>query len=237
MRYFSTKAFDNPFKRVLHEMQEGINKAVQSAESGLAAPQGGMLPSPASTMTAPSANSTPNNQSDDGRPKDKNMINNGVDYDVLTARAFGQRIKESWLPEPVLKQVQAGRLPPHVAQAVNDVRVGVDPSLLHDLSEVISDSEKLKSLSHGMQVYLNMPAVAKHFPRTFARMVHSTLQYSDEHEPDMEDLEGELLWPPQLDTGYGLGWCCLMARSIVEEYGQTVGYQGAKGLIVDQRKR
>jgi len=62
-------------------------------------------------------------------------------------------------------------------------------------------------------------------------MAFSTLTPQDEHEPDMEDDEGELLWPGQCVTGEGIGWVCLMGRAMVKEFGKEFGYRGIDGII------
>ncbi|OBZ68273.1 hypothetical protein A0H81_11803 [Grifola frondosa] len=81
------------------------------------------------------------------------------------------------------------------------------------------------------QRYLTISAMAKHFPRTFARMVNSTLTVQDEHEPAFDDDEGELFWPGQCITGEGLGWVALMGESMIREYGKEFGYKGMECII------
>ncbi|CAL1707883.1 unnamed protein product [Somion occarium] len=87
--------------------------------------------------------------------------------------------------------------------------------------------------SRQAQKYLTIPAMAKHFPRTFTRMVNSSYSYTDEAEPDMEDDDGELMWPGQFSTGNSLGWLCNMGRAMVREYGKSYGYVGSEALIPD----
>ena len=78
---------------------------------------------------------------------------------------------------------------------------------------------------------LSLPAMREHFPRTFGRMVYSTLAAQEEYEPDMDDEDGELFWPGQCVSGDGLGWVCLMGHAMVREFGQEIGYRGMDGLI------
>ena len=78
---------------------------------------------------------------------------------------------------------------------------------------------------------ITLPMMAKHFPRTFQRMVHSTFQAQDEHEPDIEDDDGELFWPGQAVTGTGLGWVCTMGKAMIKEFGAEFGYRGIDGII------
>ena len=81
------------------------------------------------------------------------------------------------------------------------------------------------------QATLNLPIMAKHFPRTFARMINTSLTVGDEHEPDLQDDECELFWPGQSITGEGLGWVCLMGMSMVREFGREYGYQGVQDVV------
>ncbi|KAK7692901.1 hypothetical protein QCA50_004537 [Cerrena zonata] len=83
------------------------------------------------------------------------------------------------------------------------------------------------------QKYLTLPAMAKHFPRTFTRMINSSYSYTDECEPDMEDDDGELMWPNQLMTGEGWVWLITMGRAMVREYGKKFGYTSYEGLVPD----
>ncbi|TFK92056.1 hypothetical protein K466DRAFT_595582 [Polyporus arcularius HHB13444] len=81
------------------------------------------------------------------------------------------------------------------------------------------------------QTTLNLPVLFKHFPRTFARMINTSLSPQDEHEPDFQDDECELYWPGQVITGEGLGWVCLMGMSMVKEFGRDYGYEGLNGVV------
>lgn len=62
-------------------------------------------------------------------------------------------------------------------------------------------------------------------------MIHSTFSSHDEHEPDIEDDDGELFWPGQLVTGQGLGWVCTMGKAMIKELGKEFGYRGIDGII------
>lgn len=84
---------------------------------------------------------------------------------------------------------------------------------------------------HSSQQTLSLPILSRHFPRTFARVINTTLSPSDEHEPDFQDDECELYWPGQVITGDGLGWVCLVGMSMIKELGQEYGYQGVDGVI------
>lgn len=80
------------------------------------------------------------------------------------------------------------------------------------------------------QEYLSLPVLMKHFPRTFTRVMHSTFSARDEHEPDIEDEEGELFWPGQALAG-GLAWACALGKAMVKEFGKEFGYRGVEGVV------
>ena len=80
--------------------------------------------------------------------------------------------------------------------------------------------------------HLNLPLLARHFPRTFMRMMNTSLTAANECEPDFQDDECELFWPGQAMTGTGLGWVCLIGMSMVKEFGREYGYQGVQGAVL-----
>lgn len=79
--------------------------------------------------------------------------------------------------------------------------------------------------------HLNVPVLMRHFPTTWARIAGSSLSADEEHEPDIEDDEGELYWPGQSQIGEGLGWVCLMGKAMIKEFGKGIGYLGIDGVI------
>ena len=85
--------------------------------------------------------------------------------------------------------------------------------------------------SHLASQNLSIPILMKHFPTTWARISGSSLSADEEHEPDIEDDEGELYWPGQSQIGEGLGWVCLMGKAMVKEFGKGIGYLGIDGVI------
>ena len=85
--------------------------------------------------------------------------------------------------------------------------------------------------SHLASQHLNIPVLMRHFPTTWERITGSSLSADEEHEPDIEDDEGELYWPGQSQIGEGLGWVCLMGKSMVKEFGKGIGYLGINGVI------
>ena len=85
--------------------------------------------------------------------------------------------------------------------------------------------------SHLSSQHLSIPILMKHFPTTWERITGSSLSADEEHEPDIEDDEGELYWPGQSQIGEGLGWVCLMGKAMVKEFGKGIGYLGINGVI------
>lgn len=181
----------------------------------------GMLPSPAGTLGASSANSTPTNPNN-GTPKNSGSGNDaatGIDG-INGHLATGASGPSAHLPAPVLPPALAIQLEAPVPQA-----------LLWQLKDAIEGQNAAAHCMRFAQLHVSLPALREHFPRTFGRMVFSTLTAQDEHEPDMEDDEGELFWPGQCVTGEGLGWVCLMGRAMVKEFGKEFGYKGIEGII------
>lgn len=88
-----------------------------------------------------------------------------------------------------------------------------------------------KWCSHLASQHLNIPILMRHFPTTWARIAGSSLSADEEHEPDIEDDEGELYWPGQSQIGEGLGWVSLMGKAMVKEFGKGIGYLGINGVI------
>ena len=88
-----------------------------------------------------------------------------------------------------------------------------------------------KWCSHLASQYLSIPILMKHFPTTWERIAGSNLSADEEHEPDIEDDEGELYWPGQSQIGEGLGWVSLMGKAMIKEFGKGIGYLGIDGVI------
>lgn len=169
-----------------------------------------MLPSPASIAPANSANSTPTNRAG-GTPN------------------TAARLQPPSLPAHLL-QPSAPPTPAASAAAAN-VTVSIGPILTQALKDQSGGIVAAAWCMEYSQRTLTLPVVARHFPTTFARMVHSSLLAHEEHEPDIEDEEGELLWPGQCVTGEGLGWVCLMGKAMIKELGKEIGYRGLEGVV------
>ncbi|OCH85435.1 hypothetical protein OBBRIDRAFT_313592 [Obba rivulosa] len=180
--------------------------STQSASPGLQPPA--MLPSPVTD----SANSTPTNRST-GTP------------DASTTRSAlppppppppPKRSSDPWAPE---------NLPG------NHITIPLNANGVASRHLVSSSVVTARIAFQQAQRYITLPLLAKHYPRTFARMVHSSLAATDEHEPDMEDNEGELFWPGLNGTGEGIAWVCLMAKAMIREFSSRCGYMGYDGVI------
>ena len=114
--------------------------------------------------------------------------------------------------------------------------VAVPRHILQSLTEMSTDQARAGRCQRLAQAYLTLPILRAHFPRTYARVINSTLALHEEYEPDMEDDDGELSWPGQSVTGEGVAWCCLLGRSMVREYGLEVGYLGLDGVVVREER-
>ncbi|KAJ7647205.1 hypothetical protein FB45DRAFT_733087 [Roridomyces roridus] len=185
-----------------------------------------MLPSPASL--APSANSTPTNR-DGGTPSSTNgsLSAANAPHPVATGHLTPSTLPSALLPS----QFRHVPLEPTVVSAMENVTVPIGPRLLNELkTETLGIVNASHCMNHS-QNYLNMPIIARYFPRTFQRMVGSSLSPNEEHEPDFEDEEGELFWPGQSSTGEGLGWVCLMGKAMIKEFGKAYSYRGLDGVV------
>lgn len=177
-------------------------------------PSPGMLPSPESIAGTSSANSTPATNRPEGTPN-----NTPANSSRPSGGASSQQ--QSTLAAHRLADQMP---PPHLTVPVNSVF----------LASRKSQSGGLNAAHWCMdnsQRFLTLPIMAKHYPRTFSRMVYSTYSATDEHEPDIEDEEGELFWPGQLVTGEGLGWVCTMGKAMIKEFGKNYHYMGLDGVI------
>jgi hypothetical protein len=182
-----------------------------------------MLPSPASIGTG-SANSTPNAKPSPGAggPGAGSGSGSGPGSGSGSGAASGS----------TPSSIAAARLqaaPPATNPA--DVPVPVQLSFLATVRDHAWQEQQARELLAKAQAPLALPTLRQHFPKTFARMVHTTLGAAEEHEPDLEDDDGELFWPGQALTGEGIGWVCLMGRAMLREIGREYGYQGLSGAV------
>ena len=184
------------------EKEEQARKEQAALQSRATPP---MLPSPASITTG-SANSTPASRSTPPQ------------HETKPEPSSSSSGKSSQQPK------QREVLPPHLTVPLN----GQTLDRWLSYTAVVKDSIDCMNKA---QKGLTRPALAKYFPRTFARMVHTSYSAEDEYQPDFEDEDGELFWPTQYMAGLGIGWVCHLGRSMVRELGREYGYRAQEGLI------
>lgn len=186
-----------------------------------------MLPSPASIAPANSANSTPTTR-DGSTPNTAASTSSNSPAHLAAPHGPGQTI----IPGPLLPdRLQGVPIPAHVMTAMTSVTVPIGPTLVQNLKNHTALTLAAGWCMTTSQNTLNLPILARFFPNTFARVIHTTLSPTEEHEPDFEDEEGELFWPGQSITGEGLGWVCLMGKAMIKEFGKAYGYRGIDGVI------
>ncbi|KAF9024841.1 hypothetical protein BDZ89DRAFT_1135820 [Hymenopellis radicata] len=199
------------------EVDKIIDKARNEVVANIA-----MLPSPASIAPTSSANSTPTSRDGDTPNPDTSSV-----LAAPPAQAAPG-------PAPHIRMVPTKytrSIPPHVANSVNSVTVPVSANMLGSIKDHMSIMSATIAAFNSAQQTLTLPTLQKYFPKTFARMMYSTLSPTDEHEVDIEDDEGELFWPGQSTNGEGLGWVCLMGQAMLREFGKTYGYKGLAGVV------
>ncbi|KIK94982.1 hypothetical protein PAXRUDRAFT_141717 [Paxillus rubicundulus Ve08.2h10] len=214
------------------EMNGTAGAASQLSLASQATPQ--MLPSPASIAPTNSANSTPITSSSGGTP------NTNSSSTTLVASQSSNPPRSAHtgpvaLPPYLVVHVpngSDGRAPSAgmIAAAAN-ATASFGPTFTFTLKEQSNGVVSAGYCMDHAQKYLTLPILARHYPTTFARMVGTSLSVHEEHEPDIEDEEGELFWPGQCITGEGLGWVCLMGKAMVKEIGRDFGYIGLIGVV------
>lgn len=206
------------------ENPSGLNPGLLPTKSQATPP---MLPSPASIAPANSANSTPTTR-DGGTPNTTASTSSNLTAHLAAPYPPNQTI----IPIPLLPDRLVGvPIPAHVMAAMMDVTVTAGPQLVQNLKNQTSGTIAAAWCMTTSQNTLNLPILARFFPNTFARVIHTTLSPVEEHEPDFEDEEGELFWPGQSVTGEGLGWVCLMGKAMIKEFGKAYGYKGIDGVV------
>lgn len=192
-------------------------------------PQG--LPSPANSAPTNSAHSTPTNATD-------RIQNNNSPNPSIAPRAPPQSNIYN-IPFPGDKEfpraADGGEPTEDMFIAASKVTVPVSCHLINGLQSQTQGILAAQYCMEHAQKTLTLPIMARHFPTTFARMMHSSLAADEEYQPDMEDEEGELFWPGQCLSGEGLGWVCLMGKAMIKELGKDIGYIGLKGVIPKPR--
>lgn len=184
-----------------------------------------MLPSPASIAGTKSSNSTPSNE---GTPDSNVPTSSNLNANLPAPHPPNQTL----IPQPLLPQrYRDVAIPVHVMDAMLEVTVTAAPPLVQNLKNHMSGTTAAGYCMTQSQRTLNIPVLARFFPNTFARVIHTTLSPLEEYEPDFEDEEGELFWPGQTCTGEGLGWVCLLGKAMINEFGKTCGYRGIDGVV------
>lgn len=194
----------------MHKDEMAAEAAAKEAEAMTSMATPPMLPSPASITTSSSANSTPIGHVSSGAPS----ATKGA-AEQSSSSSANQQSQEQKKPDP----------PP------SHIKIPVGWSFIAPRKWQSGGLVAAGWCMTQSQQTLTLPLMAKHFPRTFARMVFSSFSAIDEHEPDIEDDDGELFWPGQCVTGQGLGWVCTMGKAMIKEYGKEYGYRGIDGVI------
>lgn len=210
-----------------------MNGNVGSASQLSLQPTPPMLPSPASIAPANSANSTPINNSASGTPNAN--ISSGINLVNSPAPSRPAPPISTALPQHMhglLPQTLKGQTTSYnMVEAAAKATATIGPVLTYTVKELSGGVMAAGYCMEHAQRTLTLPILARHYPTTFARMMSSSLTAHEEHEPDIEDEEGELFWPGQCVTGEGLGWVCLMGKAMIKEFGRDIGYLGLAGVV------
>jgi hypothetical protein len=221
---------DGDMDKVVEGMSQKIATAATSAlagdptfTNGLSGTVPPMLPSPTST------NSTPVNR-DEGTPNNANTRSSQVVANATTRQQpYNGTIPFKLLPEHL--QTSPVPIPSQAMTAMEGVTEPIGPSLVQNLKDLTSSLMAISFCLERAKQTLNLPILRRCFPRTWTRMMYSTLLPNEEHEPDFEDEEGELYWPDQCISGEGLGWVCLMAKAMINEFGKAFDYKSVDGVV------
>lgn len=205
-----------------------LSPGLLSSGSSHLTPQG--LPSPANSALNTSAQSTPTNIAD--------RVHEGGALSARSLQALSPNVQPSLPPFPVefmdadFPRTPTGeRATEAMKLSASKVTVEVSPNMINHIQNQTQWLLQAQTCLKNAETTLNLPKLAKNFPITFARMIHSSLGPDEEFQPDMEDEEGELYWPGQCISGEGLGWLCLMGKAMINEFGKDIGYIGLKGII------
>lgn len=182
-----------------------------------------MLPSPSST------NSTPVNR-EGGTPSGSNTRSAQAAANAAhRQQSYTGPVPFKFLPEQL--QTSSGPIPPHVMDAMEAAQHPISAGLAQELKDLTASLNATQWCVERAQSTLNLSVLRRCFPLTWTRIIHSTLLPNEEHEPDFEDLEGELYWPGQCISGEGLGWVCLLGKAMINEFGKAYGYKSVDGAV------
>lgn len=118
-----------------------------------------------------------------------------------------------------------------LSDAMNAVTHPIGPSILTNMLSFSAKYKQANASSHLARETLSLPILFRNFPRTWRRVVYTTLGPGDEHEPDFDDDEGGLYWPDHPLNGQSIGWVCLIGKAMVKEFGSPFGYKGLDGVL------
>ncbi|THV02380.1 hypothetical protein K435DRAFT_852844 [Dendrothele bispora CBS 962.96] len=218
-------------ERMFNTAKTRVATAIESSDPANKSHTPPMLPSPANSIGATrSANSTPTGSDSTPNPSSDSSPSSSNPEDAVVATKPGPAIPRDLLPKKYSTNKQLP-IPAHVTAAANTISIPINPQFIHSLYSHSKSFYKAREMVAAAESVLNLPIIARHFPRTFARMVYTSLSPNEEFEPDFEDEEGELFWPTQCASGEGLGWVCLMGQAMIKEYGKPYGYIGHAGII------
>lgn len=182
-----------------------------------------MLPSPVSIVSANSANSTPTNRNS-GTPS-----SNDSSLSMTTAYPLRDPASDAASGAPGRPPIYELKADPHPIAA--STHISIDAKLIHSVANATTRIAQVTENMSQAQDLISLRVLAEHYPRTFARMIHSTLGRCDEKEPDFEDEDGELFWPGAPFNGEGLAWVCLMGKAMIMEFGKDYDYKSVEGAI------
>lgn len=213
---------ENQYQEMKTKIATAETEALSGVNAGLLNGKGAppMLPSPNSV------NSTPDNR-DDGTPKE------GSGRPATSAQQLAKGPPHQIPPKLLPDHLQSPNvlLSPHVLSAISAVTIPMDPAMVQNLKDLTLIFNRAASAMSSAQATLHLPLLRRCFPKTWARMMYTTLSPIEEYEPDIEDEEGELFWPDQGITGQGIGWLCLMGKAMIKEFGKAYGYKGLDGVV------
>lgn len=184
-----------------------------------------MLPSPASTSSTPVTHdgSTPNTDASAPRAQ--------ASAPQPSARPHQYRGSVPVEQLPAMYRENPGSIPAPVLERMEAVMEPLTANVIGELKKTVDDYLASAKAMEAAYLHCNLPAMRRCFPKTWARMVYSTLGTNDETEVDMDDDEGELCWPEQTMNGSGIAWVCFMGKAMVTEYGARFGYKSLAGVI------
>lgn len=143
---------------------------------------------------------------------------------------------------------------PHPHSALGPT-VAIPKDLYDSLQAAHNCSTRSARAMAAAALYLNLPVLARCFPRTAGRVQAGQLRLDEECQVDFEQDEctrpdgvpgvglggdptpgpgeGQLVWPGSLNThgGEGVAWVCLLGRAMIREMGYPLGYRGLEGRL------